>query len=158
MTDYSGKFYGWRSVFAGIVVSYVGMIVAVVIFAFTSPVLAFGGPITKNVDCIDDTRICVGSSIDSIESAMSFHDRRPSGIVSVFDCDSGRKYAGGNVEALLRSQCKDDAYSLWFKHRNHLYILNFKMNVIVEMHETIDIWSHIASCLKHENSAYRQCE
>jgi hypothetical protein len=137
MTDYSGKFYGWRSVFAGIVVSYVGAIVFLVIFIFTVPGYILGVEARLPGDCIESTRVCVGAPVDSIESAMSFSGRRPSGIVEVFACDSGRESIEGNVEAWFRNQCKDGAYYLQMKHSGHFYSIEFKNNSVTEINELI---------------------
>lgn len=137
MTDYSGKFYGWRSVFAGIVVSYVGAIVFLVIFIFTFPGYILGVETRLPGDCIESTRVCVGAPVDSIESAMSFSGRRPSGIVEVFACDSGRESFEGNVEAVFRDLCKDGAYHLYVKRLGRSYRIEIKMNLITEINELI---------------------
>lgn len=158
MADQSGKILGWRSLFAGVIVSYVGAIVLNVIFIFTVPGYLLGAVQDERVACIDGTRVCVGSSIDSIESAMGYFGRRPSGIVEVFACDNGRKLIEGNVEAWLRSQCKNGEYDLKIKQRGHVYRIKFDMNVITEMYEINDVWSYLKKCLKYEGFACRKFE
>lgn len=107
MTDQSGKVYGWRSLFAGIILGFVATYGLIILKTniYPKPVT------TKSIACIPKSTVCIGAPISAIDGLIGYRDGKVIGITDLI-CERGMIHYGLELVMPKDRKCKNNQYKI----------------------------------------------